>query len=119
MRNARARPASPRDPPLARGARAVPGARIVSANDPSKLDGLALPNTLLLVNRVLDGDFPNDSGLDLIRQIRQQPNPPLTMLISNYPEAQAEAVSAGALPGFGKTQLYQESTKQRLREAIA
>ena len=27
MRNARARPASPRDPPLARGARAVPGAR--------------------------------------------------------------------------------------------
>jgi len=40
------------------------------------------------------------------------------MLISNFPEAQDHAVAAGALRGFGKTQLYNDSTAKLLRQAI-
>jgi two-component system chemotaxis response regulator CheY len=60
---------------------------------------------LVLVNRVLDAD--GSSGLDLIRQVkadealRQVP----VMLVSNYEDAQQEAVRAGAEPGFGKSAL--------------
>ena len=60
---------------------------------------------LVLVNRVLDSD--GTSGLDLIRAIKADPDlsgVPV-MLVSNYPEAQAEARSLGALPGFGKADL--------------
>ena len=60
---------------------------------------------LVLVNRVLDAD--GTSGLDLIRAIKAEPDlaglP--VMLVSNYEEAQVEAKAAGALPGFGKTDL--------------
>jgi CheY-like chemotaxis protein len=57
---------------------------------------------LVLVNRVFDTN--GDSGLRLIKTLkgdtvlRQVP----VMLVSNYPDAQAEALAAGALPGFGK-----------------
>ena len=37
------------------------------------------------------------------------------MLVSNYPEAQAQAVALGALPGFGKADLG----KSRARDALA
>jgi len=60
---------------------------------------------LVLVNRVLDAD--GSSGLDLIRAIKADPTlaglP--VMLVSNYEDAQVEAQSLGALPGFGKTDL--------------
>ena len=60
---------------------------------------------LVLVNRVLDLD--GSSGLDVIRAIKADPDishVPV-MLVSNYPEAQAEARTLGALPGFGKAEL--------------
>ncbi len=41
------------------------------------------------------------------------------MLISNFQDAQQEAVAAGAFPGFGKSQLYDDSTSERLRDALA
>lgn len=62
---------------------------------------------LVLVNRVLDAD--GSSGLELIRalkadeQLRHVP----VMLVSNYEDAQAQAVQAGAVPGFGKAALGQ------------
>jgi two-component system chemotaxis response regulator CheY len=55
---------------------------------------------LVLVNRVLDAD--GGSGLELIRRIRSEPAAPPVMLVSNYEDAQIEAVAAGAAPGFGK-----------------
>jgi CheY-like chemotaxis protein len=60
---------------------------------------------LVLVNRVLDLD--GSSGLDVIRAIKADPNVSHVpvMLVSNYPEAQAEARTLGALPGFGKAAL--------------
>lgn len=60
---------------------------------------------LVLVNRVLDGD--GSSGLEVIRAIRAEhpESAPPVMLVSNYEEAQAQAVAAGAVPGFGKSSL--------------
>jgi len=60
---------------------------------------------LVLVNRVLDAD--GTSGLDVIRAIKADPDLARVpvMLVSNYPEAQAEALTLGALPGFGKADL--------------
>ncbi len=62
---------------------------------------------LVLVNRVLDAD--GSSGLDFIRTIKADPElaPIPVMLVSNYEDAQADAQSLGALPGFGKTDLLQ------------
>ena len=98
--------------------RAVPAASIASANDMASLMTHASANHLLLINRALDGEFDGtDSGVELIRRIRRNPAPPAAMLISNFPEAQAEAVEAGALPGFGKKSLYADSTAAMLRDA--
>ncbi len=73
------------------------------------------PFALVLVNRVYDAN--GASGLDLIRQIKAdaalQPLP--VMLVSNYDDAQQEAVQAGALPGFGKSALYGPLVTERLR----
>ena len=41
------------------------------------------------------------------------------MLVSNYPDAQAEAIAAGALPGFGKRELGSERVTKLLREALS
>lgn len=74
---------------------------------------------LVLVNRVFDRD--GSPGLDLIREIRadstlaQVP----VMLVSNFANAQQEAIDLGALPGFGKSDLDDEATARRLRDALA
>ncbi len=64
---------------------------------------------LVLVNRVFDRD--GTPGLDLIRALKADPDladlP--VMLVSNYPEAQAEARTLGALPWFGKADLRSAS----------
>jgi CheY-like chemotaxis protein len=70
---------------------------------------------LVLVNRLLDED--GSPGLDLIRSIKADAAlaefP--TMLVSNYPESQAQAASLGAIPGFGKADLG----KPKSRDALA
>ena len=74
---------------------------------------------LMLVNRVLDRD--GSSGLDFIRQmkaddvLRQVP----VMLVSNYADAQRQAVALGALPGFGKAVLEDAATLARLRDFLS
>lgn len=70
---------------------------------------------LVLINRVFDAD--GESGLELIRQLRSDTSlseVPL-MLVSNYREAQEEAVASGAVPGFGKAGLGEPETMDRLR----
>lgn len=98
--------------------RALPGATIVSVNDVDALDEYRTAEALLLVNRELDGRFYTQSGIDLISEIAQQKNALLTMLISNLEDAQAQAVAAGAKPGFGKSQLYDKSTTDILTGAM-
>lgn len=62
---------------------------------------------LILVNRLLDSD--GSSGLEVIRTLASEPGVPSTpiMLVSNYPDAQQQAVQIGAVPGFGKASLMQ------------
>ncbi len=74
---------------------------------------------LVLVNRVLDAD--GSAGLELIRQVRAdealQDMP--VMLVSNYDDAQQEAVAAGAAPGFGKAALGQPHMLDRVRAFLS
>lgn len=70
---------------------------------------------LVLVNRVLEVD--RSSGIDLIRRIKGDPqlgDPPV-MLVSNFADAQEQAVEAGAKPGFGKKALSSPETIAKLR----
>ena len=74
---------------------------------------------LVLVNRVFDYD--RSSGLDFIGILRDDPSLAQVpvMLVSNYDDAQAQAVAKGALPGFGKAALNHPRTLDRLRAALA
>lgn len=73
---------------------------------------------LVLVNRILDAD--GSEGLDLIRRLtsdaRTRDVP--VMLVSNYAEAQAAAVQAGARRGFGKAELDAPETIERIRAVL-
>jgi ActR/RegA family two-component response regulator len=94
---------------------ALPGIAVTSANDNKALAAFDGADALLLVNRVLDGRFGSDSGIDLIRELADRQHSPRMMLISNYTDAQAQAVEAGALPGFGKSDLGDPDTVKKLR----
>jgi two-component system chemotaxis response regulator CheY len=77
------------------------------------------PFDLVLVNRVLDRD--GSSGLDAIEQIRAEDDLrtiPI-MLVSNYEDAQREAVARGALPGFGKAGLGQPHMLARVEKVFS
>jgi two-component system, chemotaxis family, chemotaxis protein CheY len=99
--------------------RAIAGVTIISADDGETLEANLARADLLLVNRVLLGYFESESGMDLIARLARTPGAPRTMLISNFPEAQAAAEAAGALPGFGKKDIYAEETTRRLRAAVS
>jgi two-component system chemotaxis response regulator CheY len=73
---------------------------------------------LVLVNRLIFDD--RSPGLSLITGMKADPalRAVPVMLVSNYPEAQAEAVAAGALPGFGKDQLHAPETAARLAAVL-
>jgi two-component system chemotaxis response regulator CheY len=72
------------------------------------------PADLILVNRKLDLDYSD--GMAIVRHLKADPRwsgiP--VMLISNYPEYQAEAVASGAVPGFGKQELRTSETREKL-----
>ncbi len=98
-------------------ASALPGLAVESVYNAAGLDRHAGPDALLLVNRVLDGRFGTGSGIDLIVDLANQDPAPRMMLISNYPDAQAQAGNAGALPGFGKNEMGTTDTATKLRAA--
>ena len=50
----------------------------------------------------------------IAEQIAEFPNVPF-MLISNYEDAQAQAVELGAVPGFGKSSINSSETVERLQ----
>ena len=94
------------------------GVEVVAADDDAeatrRLQAEAFD--LVLVNRVFDAD--GASGLDFIRRLLQGPALVPVMLVSNYDDAQREAVAAGALPGFGKATLGQPEMIECLRRAL-
>ena len=73
---------------------------------------------LLLVNRQLDGLFNTYEGVQLIAAVRGSHPEVKLMLISDYPDAQAAAERAGAVSGFGKSDLRTPIATHRLAAAI-
>ncbi len=73
---------------------------------------------LLLLNRELSYGFQDSFGVDLIKRLRPLHPDVKMMLVSNYPDAQSDAVRAGALPGFGKRELGSARVAQVVREAL-
>lgn len=74
---------------------------------------------LVLVNRKLDID--GSEGTGILRAIKADPQLAETpvMLVSNYPESQQQAVAAGAVYGFGKSEYGSAETVERLRHFLA
>jgi CheY-like chemotaxis protein len=73
---------------------------------------------LVLINRKLDCDYSD--GIEIIRQIKADPaiaEVP-AMLVTNYPQHQAEAVAAGAVRGFGKLEYGDPATLEKLRVVL-
>lgn len=92
---------------------------VLAADDSAELDRLIEQGVdLLLVNRVLDYGFADTDGPTVIGELHDKYPDLKMMLVSNYPDAQAQAVAAGALPGFGKRQLGTEPVNKLLREAL-
>ena len=73
---------------------------------------------LVLVNRVFDAD--RASGLAFLEDLRSDATLAKTpvMLISDYPDAQKQAEKLGALPGFGKSELWSPACIERLEKAL-
>jgi hypothetical protein len=99
----------------------VLGDRDIDIVESPQQDGLAdvrAADALWLVNRKLPaGDFSTDNGVELIRS-EKKPDGPKLMLISDLADAQSDAAQAGALPGFGKGQLFDPIVPERLNAAI-
>jgi len=95
----------------------LPGANIKKVNSWNALQPYCRSGAVLLINRVLDGSFEADGGVELITRIARMDDPPAMMLISNYDDAQRKAEAVGAQPGFGKAQLRERLAGQRLRAA--
>ena len=96
----------------------APGAIVETATDEEGAYRAAIASDLLVVNRLLDGEFTSPSGIELIRDLSLRGVGARIMLVSNYREAQADAEAAGAVPGFGKRDMYAETTRHRVREAL-
>ena len=77
----------------------------------------AEPWDLVLVNRKLDRD--GSDGMAVIRQLKAETatageKAVPVMLVSNFAEAQQQAEAAGAVPGFGKSDLEEDLFRERL-----
>lgn len=101
---------------IARTLRTAFGAEVISADCAEEaLEQLHKgPFALVLVNRVLDAD--GSSGLDVLRALKAdaKANTVPAMLVSNYEDAQAQAVEAGAVEGFGKSSLGRPEMLERV-----
>ncbi|HCT46079.1 MAG: hypothetical protein CMJ35_01690 [Phycisphaerae bacterium] len=94
----------------------IPGAEITMLNSLAEFESQIADFDLHLVNRVLDGSFPDDSGIELIRA-NHAGSPPM-MLISNFPEALQSAVEAGGVMGFGKRAMRSAEAQAALQVAL-
>jgi DNA-binding NarL/FixJ family response regulator len=99
---------------------AVPGAKVIRTHDDAGVDrAIAEGVDLVLVNRAMEPGYADSIGTDYIRRLREKYPSTKLMLISNYPESQAEAVAAGAMMGFGKSTLMASATQSLIRSALS
>lgn len=76
------------------------------------------PVDLVLVNRKLDRDYSD--GIDVVRALKadQRFAHVPVMLVTNYDEHQQEAISVGAVRGFGKLALDDPATVALLADVL-
>lgn len=74
---------------------------------------------LVLINRKLDIDYSD--GMQILQTLKAAPDLSAipVMLVTNYPEFQAEAIAAGAVPGFGKDGLRSPETIKKLKPYLS
>ena len=96
---------------------AAAGANLSRASTPADAHRriAASPPDLILINRIFDDT--GDSGVDLVATLRPTGIP--LMLVSDYADAQAAALANGALAGFGKSQLQDPATLEKICQALA
>jgi CheY-like chemotaxis protein len=97
-----------------------PEAQVIAPDDRQELDQLlsARHPDLILLNRELGYGFDDEMGIEAVVRLRATHPKLRLMLVSNYAQAQSEAVAAGALPGFGKRELGSPKVTQILRGAL-
>jgi CheY-like chemotaxis protein len=73
---------------------------------------------LVLVNRKLDIDYSD--GIDVIRALKADPETAgvPVMLVTNYPQHQELAITAGAIRGFGKLAFGNPETRDKLATVL-
>jgi two-component system chemotaxis response regulator CheY len=73
---------------------------------------------LVLINRKLDADYSD--GIEILKQIKADASiaDVPVMLVTNYPEHQDAAISAGAKRGFGKLEYDRPETKEKLAAVL-
>jgi hypothetical protein len=97
-----------------------PDAEFVAANTSKDARAEAASADLYLVNRALDGRFTEKDGNQLIENLfAGDPPKAAVLLVSNYADAQENAVKAGAHPGFGKQDLNTDEMRQLITDALA
>ena len=69
---------------------------------------------LVLINRKLDQDYSD--GVEVLRLIKSDPEVSAVpvMIVTNLAEHQAAAIALGAEAGFGKLELQEPATRQKL-----
>ena len=73
---------------------------------------------LVLINRKLDADYSDGAEiLKAIKADRELAETPV-MIVTNYVEAQQEAVDLGAELGFGKLEYAKPETLERLKQFL-
>jgi two-component system chemotaxis response regulator CheY len=99
--------------------RASRDAQILMADDDSEFQQvLDQDPDLILFNRELGYGFQDKMGVDAIKRLKASRPNLKTMLVSNYPDAQAAAVANGALPGFGKREIGSPKVTEVLKAAL-
>jgi hypothetical protein len=95
----------------------VRGAEVVRVNSDADLRQQCDQGAdLLLVNREPLGF--QDSGLDLVKQVRGEYPGSKCILVSDYADAQEQAEAAGALPGFGKSDIGSPKFSDTVQRAL-
>jgi hypothetical protein len=99
---------------------ADPSAEVQTIHDEQSLEAALREGAdLLLVNRLLDYGFADGTGVSMLRRVLPRYPKTRGMLVSNLPDAQESAVSVGALPGFGKSDLWSGHVVALLRAALS
>ncbi len=94
----------------------VPGAVLHRLNSMDDLASMMDQLSLLVVNRVLDGQFGTESGIEFISNLAT--GSPPAMLISNFSESLEESVAAGAVMGYGKQKMRSPEAETALKNAL-